>query len=363
MSIRPAPLPPLDRARVEALYAQPAIDVARERGADLDKLAAACGLSDLERRLDSAIPARSYIGLLHAASLQLDDPFFGLRVGLTMKITSCVGYGLAMFACSDIRSAMIQVIRFESLAHDLGRTSFYERDGIATLEWRTPWTGEPGAGQLLQMVTAMFHALAQLLIGMPLPRRESFYPLPDPGNGLREEILRQLNIDAVFDAVFAGGRFPSLIMDLPVASAEQALLPDMTRMLDQRLAARQREISEPPIVQAVYECISRQLKHDRTQAADVAKALGFSVRTLQRRLADADVKFSDVLDNVRREHLQGYLRENALSLTEIAFLLGYSDQSSFNRAFRDWFGTSPSAYRRQLGDAAGQGDKLFVTSQ
>jgi AraC-like DNA-binding protein len=70
-------------------------------------------------------------------------------------------------------------------------------------------------------------------------------------------------------------------------------------------------------------------------------------RTLQRRLAAAGASFTALLDDVRRTLVQRYLLDDSMSLTEVAFLLGFKEQSAFNHTFRGWFGMSPSAWRRK----------------
>jgi AraC-like DNA-binding protein len=89
-------------------------------------------------------------------------------------------------------------------------------------------------------------------------------------------------------------------------------------------------------------------------AEDVARALHVSVRTLQRHLVAAGTTFRDVSESVRGELAAGYLGDPRVSIVEVAFLLGFSDQSAFNRAFRRWTGVSPGRWRRgQLRRAAG----------
>ena len=73
-----------------------------------------------------------------------------------------------------------------------------------------------------------------------------------------------------------------------------------------------------------------------------------SERTLHRRLAAEGTSFQRLLDDTRRELAQHYLGQRNLSLADIAYLLGFSDQSSFFRAARRWFGSSPRDYRIRL---------------
>jgi len=84
-------------------------------------------------------------------------------------------------------------------------------------------------------------------------------------------------------------------------------------------------------------------------AEDVARALNVSVRTLQRKLVATGTTFREVSERVRGRLAEGYLTDPEVSIAEVAFLLGFSDQSSFNRAFRRWTGESPGRWRRGRG--------------
>jgi AraC-like DNA-binding protein len=74
-----------------------------------------------------------------------------------------------------------------------------------------------------------------------------------------------------------------------------------------------------------------------------------SVRTLQRRLVDSGTTFHKVSDAVLARLAAGYLTDPSVSVSEVAFLLGFSEQSAFNRAFRRWTGDSPGRWRRRIG--------------
>jgi AraC-like DNA-binding protein len=78
----------------------------------------------------------------------------------------------------------------------------------------------------------------------------------------------------------------------------------------------------------------------------VAKKLGLGPRTLQRRLKEYGADFKTLVDDTRRRFSLNYLRDRKHTLTEIAYLLGYSEVSAFNRAFKRWTGSTPSDYRR-----------------
>ena len=93
---------------------------------------------------------------------------------------------------------------------------------------------------------------------------------------------------------------------------------------------------------------ARLLPIARCGLVEVATQLGMHERTLQRRLADEGCVFEALVDDVRRYEASGYLGEPSLSMARIAGLVGYQEQSSFNRAAKRWFGMTPRAYRQQL---------------
>jgi AraC-like DNA-binding protein len=79
-----------------------------------------------------------------------------------------------------------------------------------------------------------------------------------------------------------------------------------------------------------------------------------SVRTLQRKLVATGTTFREVSETVRGRLAEGYLTDPGVSIAEVAFLLGFSDQSSFNRAFRRWTGESPGRWRRGRASIGGR---------
>ncbi len=78
-----------------------------------------------------------------------------------------------------------------------------------------------------------------------------------------------------------------------------------------------------------------------------AAALELSPRALKRRLAERDTSFTRIIDDTRRQLALGYIADPALSLVDVAYLCGFSEQSAFNRAFKRWTGVPPGEYRRR----------------
>ncbi|TKD05167.1 AraC family transcriptional regulator [Polyangium fumosum] len=104
----------------------------------------------------------------------------------------------------------------------------------------------------------------------------------------------------------------------------------------------------------VRRLLVEELRGGAPSQDHIARRLALSPRTLQRRLKDEGVVFNDLLDEQRRALCDRYLQDRSLSIQEIAFLLGYTERSSFYRAFRRWTGRTPQELRKSDGDEVGR---------
>jgi AraC-like DNA-binding protein len=95
----------------------------------------------------------------------------------------------------------------------------------------------------------------------------------------------------------------------------------------------------------VRDAIDRELRGGDPRLDSIAKQLAMSARTLQRRLRSEGLVFNDVLDEMRFRAAQAYLAHGDVACAEVAFLLGFAEQSSFNRAFKRWSGRTPTEFR------------------
>jgi AraC-like DNA-binding protein len=140
--------------------------------------------------------------------------------------------------------------------------------------------------------------------------------------------------------------FPVSALDLPLVIGDSGSRTALEIEARRRLDATRISLSDQdPILSELKRFVSDRLRDGPPSVEDAATATGISVRTLQRRLETHGSSYRDVVDVVRREMAERYVREATLSQVDIAFLLGFSDQSSFHRAFRRWFATTPGDYR------------------
>ncbi len=97
----------------------------------------------------------------------------------------------------------------------------------------------------------------------------------------------------------------------------------------------------------VRRALSARMSKGEASIQNVARALATSTRSLQRRLAEVDLTFQQLLDDARRDAADVYLSDPALTVGEVAYLLGYAEPAAFHRAFRRWHNVTPQAFRKQ----------------
>jgi AraC-like DNA-binding protein len=130
---------------------------------------------------------------------------------------------------------------------------------------------------------------------------------------------------------------PRAALDAPLASSDPNLLEILTRAADD--LHRQRP-ADATMVSQVARVLREALRTDEAHVDRIAKRLGLTSRSLQRRLKDEGTSFNAVREDVRRQLSRRYLDEG-LSIAEISFLLGFSEPSAFFRAFKRWNGMTP----------------------
>jgi AraC-like DNA-binding protein len=147
-----------------------------------------------------------------------------------------------------------------------------------------------------------------------------------------------------FGAVRSAMRLGRAAWDTASSRADPDLfgvLADHARILGEKVP------SEPRPMREVRQAIVEQLKGGNPSLEGVARQLAMSPRTLQRRLREHGLRYADLLDSTRAGAAMTYLTDRQLSVAEIAYLLGFAEQSSFNHAFKRWTGQAPNEYRKR----------------
>ncbi|NHZ95522.1 helix-turn-helix domain-containing protein [Massilia sp. CCM 8734] len=334
------PVPRADARRVTGSYLQPLLEAAQARGVAPSALADAAGLpaATLERLPDS-LGAADYVRLLAAGAELARDPHFGLHVGERVRLGTYSVYGLILLSCRDFGQAFQQTLRYEQLAHDLGRSVLHLDGAQAQYEWVSNYPD--GSRHLVESVFAGIRTFTNWLAGTALPAPQLEFTHAQQADGA--EYARIFGALPRFGASANAAGFDAQLLGWPVPNADVGLYPVLQRHAEQLLRERGRD--DDGVVPRVHAAIIGNLAHDRVRLATIAEELKLSPRTLQRKLSEAGASFQQVLDQARYALAMDYLRQGGLSLVDIAFLLGYQEQSAFSHAFKEWSGVNPGAWR------------------
>lgn len=136
--------------------------------------------------------------------------------------------------------------------------------------------------------------------------------------------------------------FDAAILSTPLLAADEELEAYFSACLARAMPL---DADEAPLIAKVRGAIQRALPHADATLDRVAASLGLGSRTLQRRLSEHELKFGQLLEQTRRALATSYLRDRDRTLLEITYLLGYSEQAAFTRAFKRWYRTTPAIWR------------------
>jgi AraC-like DNA-binding protein len=255
--------------------------------------------------LPETLPADDYAHLLDIGAELAGDPHFGLHVGERVKLGTYSVYGLILLSCRDFGQAFEQTMRYEQLAHDLGRSTLTVDDGVARYTWHSNY--HASHRHLADSVFAGIRAFGNWLAGATLPAAQLALTHDGGAAANRDEYVRLLGAMPTFGAAanVAQLRRP----DAGVAGAERRRQPVPGAAAARRKAAAPARRSQPDIAQQVHAAIVRNLSHGQVRLASIAEELKLSPRTLQRKLNESGATFQQVLDQARFALAKDYLRQ------------------------------------------------------
>lgn len=294
-----------------------------------------------------------YLLWKHAVELTQNQDF-GIDVAKHWGPTTFHALGFAWLASSSLLDGLKRLTRYAQLVNNSLHVDLISANGryVLTLNTTQHHVSAHAAG--LDAGLSVVICMCRQLMGGAFVPVEVHMTRDFRAPGKLEayascEILYNQDVGAiVFDAVSADRR---LLTGNPVLAQG-----------NEHVAAEYlNRIQKDDVVGAVRIEIAKHLPTGRVSEEYIAQLLHINLRTLQRRLKEDATNFRTVLNDTRQDIAMDYILNSKLSLTEIGYLLGFSDQANFTRAFKRWTGKSPSAYRNQYLDA-GFGDISILTT-
>jgi AraC-like DNA-binding protein len=263
-----------------------------------------------------------------------------------------IGLRLGVETLSDYEDvAALAALHSTTLGEGLEKLARYKRlvcpekvwidveDGEARLRFEWLVAEEDPPTLVTDLLFAFVLSLAQRGTTKPVrPKRIELTRRPANEAMLRRHFRCELRFDAPHDLMV----FDEATLALPMVHRDAQLLSVLLPGLELAVAKDDRGRT---LVNDVRVALSETMCGARPAIADVAKSLGMSARTMQRRLGELGTTYQDVLDDVRRRSARRLLANTDLGNGEIAFALGFEEVNSFMRAFHAWEGTTPAKWR------------------
>lgn len=330
-----------DMFTVSVSYARLVEETLRAEGLEIENL-----LNELDLKpqifndMGGGCRVKDLSRILSRAVVQSGNPDIGLKAYELVKpgIYDVMGY--VMMSSPDLKCALQHFVRYCSLI-DNGVDFSLRQEGSAYRLCGDRHGGSKGMPrQFYDVGTAALIAYLRWLCG-----NARFAPLciefihPEPID--TKEYHRILQCPVQFNSSRYSILFDAAQLDFPLSTADAALASMHERFAEQRLHEQNSQLSTWRVQQLIMD----RLSNGEPTIEEIAGALCVSKRTLQRCLKKEGTQYKDLLNETRREQAHLYLRHSHFSLQEVAYRLGFHEQSSFFRACSRWFGMTPGRYR------------------
>lgn len=294
---------------------------------------------------DQRIAASAYLEMLAQGARLSGDPHLGLHLGEAVRPGYYGVLGYLLMSCATLADALHRQARYAALVGDLGRVTLADEPPRAGLEPQVAHGWEPRLPQqralLAEETLAGWVTFGRWITGLDIPPTEVRFQHPAPAD--IAEYQRIFRCPVRFGQSDNALVFPRRLLGTPLGQADaavRALFDDYA----ERLLVRLRQGHN--VLDRARERLAAQLAADGPDLERLAGDLALSPRTLQRRLREAGLSFSQLVDETRQQLVLHHLRDPNLDLTDIAFLVGFSEPGSLARAFRRWTGQTLGEYRR-----------------
>jgi AraC-like DNA-binding protein len=337
--------------------AREAIAVLRKRHVEIGPLLRRAGLSEHDLTLAESnsdptshrVSAIAQVKFLDYAAEAMNDSAFGLHLAGQIDPRDVGIFFYVGSAARDVGEALALYTRYCRITNEAIRQKLTPRSDGAALEIEFVGVQRYAARQNTEFVLGCFRTALRALTGRNLtPTTVAFSH--NRNSGLRE-FERFFGCPVEFGAQANVLELTDDVLRTPLLTGDPKLLHALRPFCD--MAAKERNTAGGTLRAAVENEVEKLLPHGHAKAQTVAKALALSLRTLARKLADEGTTYAEVVDHLRRTLASQYLTDQSMSLSQIAWLLGYEGSTSFNHAFKRWTGRSPKATRGEKRVPAG----------
>lgn len=291
---------------------------------------------DADARLRAPDVTRIWEAMVEATG----NPCIGFEVGMAITPTNLHAVGYAWIASRTVREALTRMARYARVVTTSIKAKIDAEDATTT---SAILEGHPKTSQ-----ESLDSAMCVIVETCRVVSVDDFHPrsvsMRRPEPPCAPELRSYFGCPVTFGAEQNRVVFDDAIIDelLPRQN------PAMAQASDEVARQYAADLDRSNVVANGRVALIGMLPNGEPHRSDLAARLNMSDRTLARRLHDRGASFRGLLDDVRSELAVGYLRQPRFSIGEVAYLLGFSDQSNFARSFKRWTGSAPKDYRLTL---------------
>ena len=310
---------------------------------DIDPLLRAVGLgAEITKTPDARCAFDVYVRLQNLLAEASGDPNLGLHIGECAESRSWSIMGYIMMNCETIGDALKRVENYSGIVGNVisSRLDASAQSAVLTLE-----SSLPAIALTRHCIEATLSSLVHIIehiVKHPVPLTLVSMTHEPPAN--LDDHRRIFRCPLRFSQPSNQLVFPASFLKTPIAYQNPALLEAFEQYASSLLTQISGETSYSG---KVMELLMKRLPDGVPSLEDAANAFALSVRSLQLRLEEEGATFRGLLRQARETMAQSYLKEKRCSITEIAYLVGFSEPSVFRRTFKQWTGMTPGEYRSQ----------------
>lgn len=289
---------------------------------------------------DNRIPFAQIVALYEKAAELTGDTNFGLHLAESVHPSAFDVVGYSALNSPTIGAAFTRVARYHSIWTDGALFTPELSDETSAVVYRYADTSISEHRQDSEMTLATVTTLCRNLVSPDFAPSAVEFQHAEPTD--TSEHLRLFRCPVRFSAASNQVTFASSFLSLPIDKADASLCAVLDRHAEELLS------KYPPrdsLIDQVQSIIAGEFRGGDPSLERVADELSLTPRTLQRKLHELGTSHNELLDQMRRQLAMRYLREPEMAICEVAYLLGFSESSSFHRAFKRWTGVTPKEFR------------------
>ena len=293
------------------------------------------------------ITGESFQTLIRIIRLETGDPLLGLKSSRYVHPGSYSIMGYIVMNCTTMQEAMEITPAYEQLVGDMGVTHFEKTADGAAMIWRCQYRDPLIRPIMMNNVLGSWVRFARYLVG-----KENHTPVricfshEDPGAEFHQDFQELFRCPVEFNADRT-----CLVtnQETNALQIQQPADPELRQTLEMHAMKLMSESPRQNVTREVLSLLEKMLPYGPVNQEKIARQLGISTKTLQRKLLQEDTGYQQLLDRYRRETAMHKLRHTNMSVQNIADLLGFSEPRSLSRKFREWTGKTPGEVRKEMG--------------